>query len=129
APTPAMGAGRTDAGVHARGQAVGVRVPDKWDPLTLRRALNALLAEDVWVKAAYEMRPEFHARYSAIGRRYCYYVGTDEEAHSPFRRHVEWAVTRPLDRGALGEEAASILGDHAFRAFAVQGTAPEHDEH
>jgi len=76
-PTAALGSGRTDAGVHARGQAVGVRVPVKWTPDALRRALNAMLPEDVWVAAAYDMRPEFHARYSAISRRYSYYVGTD----------------------------------------------------
>src|SRR4029079_3654812 len=66
---PALGSGRTDAGVHARGQSVGVRVPEKWSPESLRRALNAILPEDVWVAAAYEMKPEFHARYSATSRR------------------------------------------------------------
>src|SRR6185503_12168653 len=65
----AQGAGRTDAGVHARGQAVGVRVPEKWNAGLLRRALNALFPEDMWVAAAHEMRPEFHARYSAMSRR------------------------------------------------------------
>src|SRR5436190_16353260 len=63
-PTAVVGSGRTDAGVHARGQAVGVRVPQKWTPDALRRALNAVLPEDVWVATAHEMRPEFHARYS-----------------------------------------------------------------
>src|SRR5688500_5793009 len=66
--TAALGSGRTDAGVHARGQAVGVRVPEKWTPDALRRAMNAVLPEDVWVAAAYEMRSEFHARYSATAR-------------------------------------------------------------
>src|SRR5918999_1464022 len=57
----ALGSGRTDAGVHARGQAVGVRVPERWTPSELRRALNALLRDDAWVAAAAEMRPDFHA--------------------------------------------------------------------
>ena len=61
----ALGAGRTDAGVHARGQAVGVRVPERWSAANLRRALNALLPRDIWVAAAHEMRPDFHARYRA----------------------------------------------------------------
>src|SRR5215216_4533987 len=63
-PVPVLGAGRTDAGVHARGQAAGVRVPEKWDAARLRRALNALLPDDLWVAEAFDMRPDFHARYS-----------------------------------------------------------------
>src|SRR5215216_3927747 len=81
----ALGAGRTDAGVHARGQAVGVRVPERWSAANLRRALNALLPRDIWVAAAHEMRPDFHARYRALARRYSYYVGTDERARCSAR--------------------------------------------
>lgn len=129
APVGVVGAGRTDAGVHARGQAAGVRVPDKWTPAALRRAMNALLPDDVWVAAAHAMRPEFHARYDATARRYGYAVGTDESARSPFRRHTELAEPRPLDRGALDAAAAALVGDHCFRAFAVRGTAPADDHH
>src|SRR5688572_1392503 len=74
---PALGSGRTDAGVHARGQAVGVRVAERWRASTLRRAMNATLPSDVWVAAASEMDPRFHARKSALSRRYSYHVGTD----------------------------------------------------
>ena len=49
APIAALGSGRTDSGVHARGQAVGVRVPDRWDVAKLRRALNSILPQDIWV--------------------------------------------------------------------------------
>lgn len=125
----ALGSGRTDAGVHARGQAVGVRVPAKWTPDALRRALNAVLPEDVWVAAAFDMRPEFHARYSAISRRYSYYVGTDDAARSPFRRRTEYPFEHRVDRDALDAAAAQILGAHSFRAFAVKGTAPARDSH
>jgi tRNA pseudouridine38-40 synthase len=128
-PTAALGSGRTDAGVHARGQAVGVRVPEKWTPAALRRALNAILPEDVWVAAGHEMRPEFHARYSATSRRYSYFVGTDDAAHSPFRRHIEYPFDFPLDRAALRAAAEPLVGEHSFRAFAVKGTAPPGDEH
>jgi tRNA pseudouridine38-40 synthase len=128
-PTPALGAGRTDAGVHARGQAAGVRVPARWDVPELRRALNAILPADLWVAAAFEMRPEFHARYSAVARRYSYAVGTDDEARSPFRRRWELAVQQPLGIEALAAAAAMLVGEHSFRAFAVQGTAPPDDHH
>src|SRR4051794_38375403 len=123
APVVALGSGRTDAGVHARGQAVGVRVPDRWDVTKLRRALNALLPADVWVADAIEMRAAFHARYSAIARRYSYYVGTDDEARSPFRVRYELPFLHSLDRAALDDAALAIEGDHCFRAFAVAGTA------
>lgn len=125
----ALGAGRTDAGVHARGQAAGVRVPSKWTASSLRRALNATLPDDVWVASAHEMRPEFHARYSARARGYRYVVGTDEEARSPFRRAWEWAYARPVDEERLAAAADAIVGEHGFRAFAVRGTAPADDDH
>ena len=128
-PVAALAAGRTDAGVHARGQAVGARVPARWGPVEMRRALNALLPVDVWVAEAFEMRSEFHARYSAVARRYCYYVGTDGCARSPFRRRWEWAVEQPLRRELLDGAARTVVGTHCFRAFAVQGTAPERDQH
>src|SRR5215203_2067481 len=76
-PVAALGSGRTDAGVHARGQAVGVRVPERWSPSAMRRALNALLPDDLWVADAHAMRDDFHARYGATARAYSYYVGTD----------------------------------------------------
>jgi tRNA pseudouridine38-40 synthase len=95
----------------------------------LRRALNALLPGDIWVAAAYEMQPHFHARYSAVSRAYSYRIGTDEEAHSPFRSPWEWAVKDPLDRRLLENAARTVLGDHCFRAYAVRGTAPERDSH
>ncbi len=125
----AVGSGRTDAGVHARGQAVGVRVPERWSATALRRAMNAVLPSDVWVARSADMQPEFHARYSAVSRRYSYYVGTDDEANSPFRTRFELPCDRALDRRALDASAASVEGEHSFRAFAVFGTAPAHDEH
>lgn len=128
-PVKVLGAGRTDAGVHATGQAAGVQVPAKWTPAALRKAMNAVLPGDCWVAAAIEMRPEFHARYSATARRYRYLVGTDEQARSPFRRRWELAVPHALDVAALRQEAAALPGEHGFRAFAVRGTAPEDDDH
>lgn len=128
-PVPALGSGRTDAGVHARGQAVGVRVGARWGPGTLRKAVNAVLPDDVWIAAAHAMRPEFHARYSATGRRYRYFVGTDEGVRSPFRRRWEHAVRGPVDTDLLAAAAGHLVGEHQFRAFAVQGTAPARDDH
>jgi tRNA pseudouridine38-40 synthase len=104
-------------------------VPDKWTAPMLRRSLNALLPDDVWVAAAHEMRPEFHARFSATSRRYAYQVGTDDEARSPFRRKTEWAYRHSFNRASLDESASLILGEHRFIGFAVRGTAPPTDSH
>jgi len=127
--TKAIGAGRTDAGVHARGQSVGAVVPESWSAARLRRALNAILPEEVWVAAAYEMAPEFHARYSAVARRYSYRVGIAETSRSPFRQRYEWYVEDRLDGAVLRDAADAIRGEHCFRAYAVRGTAPDTDDH
>lgn len=128
-PVRVTGAGRTDAGVHARGQVAGVEVPAHWTPDRLRHVLNAQLPGDVWVAAVHEMQPEFHARFSATSRRYSYAIGLDEAARSPFRRRWEWPMLRAIDREALAWCAASLLGEHRFLGFAVRGTAPAEDDH
>jgi tRNA pseudouridine38-40 synthase len=128
-PVRVMGAGRTDAGVHARGQAAGVEVPAQWTAERLRRAVNSQLPGDVWVARACEMQAGFNARFSATGRRYSYAVGLDDAAHSPFRRRWEFPCDRALDRQALDWCAGRTVGTHAFVAFAVRGTAPATDDH
>lgn len=123
------GAGRTDAGVHARGQAAGVTVPDHWDPGRLRRAVNGQLPDDVWVADAMAMREGFHARFSATSRRYRYAIGLGPAAASPFRRRWAAPWDRPLDRQALEWCAQQVVGTHRFFGFAVRGTAPAEDDH
>ena len=126
---PVIGAGRTDSGVHARGQAAGLRVPEKWTTKALRRSMNAILPDDVWVAAAFEMREDFHPRYSAISRSYSYFVGTDDLASSPFRRRHELVWRKPVEFARLTAAADQLVGRHCFRAFAVKGTAPDRDTH
>jgi tRNA pseudouridine38-40 synthase len=114
------GAGRTDAGVHALGMGVSFAVPARWSPGPLQRALNALLPRDCWVEQLTVMRPGFHARKSAVGRRYRYLIGTDDASASPFRRPYEWSLGRSLDVESLRQAAARIGGEHDFPAFAVR---------
>ncbi len=123
------GAGRTDAGVHALGQAASLHVPERWTSAEMKRALNAILPRDVRVSQSIDMRPAFHARFSATSRSYRYLVGTDDDAENPFRSKYEHAWHRPIDRSLLDSVAAMIVGDHCFRGFAVRGTAPESDNH
>jgi tRNA pseudouridine38-40 synthase len=123
----AVASGRTDAGVHATGQSVGVRVPPKWSPGELRRALNGVLPPTLWVAAATEMSPDFHPRYSAVSRSYSYRVAVGSAARSPFRRSYEYAWRHPVDAPLLNAASSLLVGEHRFAAFAVKGTAPPTD--
>jgi tRNA pseudouridine38-40 synthase len=125
-PTAASGAGRTDAGVHATGLGVSFPARARWEAAPLHRALNALLPRQCWVSRVDEMRPGFHARKSALARRYRYDIGTDEAAASPFRRPFEWALCRPLDPAALSAAATLLHGEHGFEAFAAKGQRKPH---
>ncbi len=129
-PVRVTGAGRTDSGVHARGQAAGVMVAAHWTPERIRRALNQQLPADVWIASAHEMVPSFHARFDAVSRRYSYVIGLTDESWSPFKRRflMPWGGAR-LDTDALAACASAVLGEHAFHGFAVRGTAPEDDDH
>jgi len=126
--TPAMGAGRTDTGVHALGQGVSFLGAERWaaDPGELRRALNALLPREIWVERVHVMRPGFDARRSAMARRYRYLIGTDEGAASPFRRPYEWALGRVLDGNLMESAAAALIGEHDFRGLAAAGANTVH---
>lgn len=126
APVSVTAAGRTDAGVHAEGLGVSFELPDRWNAAAARRAMNALLPDDCWAASVRTMRTGFHARRSALSRRYRYVVGTDEAAASPFRRHTEWALGRPLDVDAMNQAAAAIRGEHSFEAFSVRGQEKPH---
>jgi len=92
----------------------------------MHRALNALLPQDCWVKAVHPMEPGFHARKSALSRRYRYDIGLDDESASPFRRRFEWSLPRALDLDLLCAAAELIHGEHDFRAFAAKGDKPHH---
>ncbi len=118
-PVRVQAAGRTDAGVHALGLGVSMTLPDRWTPAQLGRALNALLPSDCFVVDVREAVAGFQARRAATERRYRYLIGTDRMSGSPFRRHHEWPLGRPLDVGRLGMAAGRILGIHDFKGFSV----------
>jgi tRNA pseudouridine38-40 synthase len=116
-------AGRTDTGVHATGQVASLAVEGGPPLERAADALNAALPEDVAVLTA-EPAPEgFHARFSARSRSYRYRVLTGRRAPLQARRALWWP--RPVDEGALHEAAASLAGEHDFRAFTP--TETQHD--
>ena len=116
-------AGRTDAGVHARGQVVHVDVPvAAWSGAEDRTGrvlarLTGLLPPDVRVRAAGLAPGGFDARFSALWRRYAYRVCDDEAAADPLRRHETLWYFRRLDLAAMNEAGRQCLGEHDFAAF------------
>lgn len=117
-------AGRTDAGVHARGQIVSVAVEGGPPVERAAQALNACLPDDAAVIAAEDAPPGFHARFSARSRTYRYRVWC-RRTPSPFERRRSLWHPRPIDADRLAASAALICGEHDFRAFTP--TETQHD--
>jgi tRNA pseudouridine38-40 synthase len=111
-----VGAGRTDAGVHASAQVAHVETTAALDPQTWRRALNAVLPSDVKIIAVDYVPSEFHARFSAIGKRYRYRL-LNRPTPSPLERRTAWHIPQQLNRAAMRRAASLIVGRHDFRAF------------
>ncbi|MDT7538485.1 MAG: tRNA pseudouridine38-40 synthase [Actinomycetota bacterium] len=111
-------AGRTDAGVHARGQVAHVDLPsDVADDRLLRRKLNGLLPLDVRVRRVRAAPLGFDARFSASSRTYCYRVADRPEIVDPLRRTEVYVVPRPLDLDAMRAACPPMLGEHDFAAY------------
>lgn len=111
-----LGAGRTDSGVHARGQVVSFLLAWGHGPEALQRALNANLPPDIAVLAVDEVALGFHPRYDARRRAYEYVI-YNAPCRSPLRRFQSWHVRRPLDLDRLNEAAGSLVGKHDFATF------------
>jgi tRNA pseudouridine38-40 synthase len=113
-----IGAGRTDAGVHATGQVVSCWVDTRLDDATLMRAVNARLPQDVAVRALRTVDDGFHARRSALERVYEYRI-TQGSVRPVLDRARAWHVSGSLDVAAMQAAADRFVGTHDFRAFAV----------
>ena len=116
------GAGRTDAGVHALAQVATVGLEAGIDPPALARALNAVLPPDVRVLSVQGVEPQFHARFSAVGKVYEYRIVNAPMVSAFLYRYV-WHVAQPLDVGAMREGSALLIGTHDFAAFQGAGSA------
>lgn len=123
---PTVCAGRTDAGVHARGQVVSFDVDaaelrDR-TPHALRRSLNALTHDAITVRAV-EQRPcGFSARFDAIEREYRYRICLDD-VPPIFMRDFSWHIPAALDVAAMEEGAAHLIGEHDFKSFCMAVSA------
>lgn len=111
-----QGAGRTDAGVHALGQVMHLRVAGSVTerPESLCRKLNDLLPADIVILALERAKASFHARHAAVSRTYVYQVSTRKQA---FTKKLVWWVKEPLDIGRMARAAQLLRGRHDFTAF------------
>ena len=121
-PVQVIGAGRTDAGVHALGQVVNFRcdpwrIPVEKTPL----AMNPLLSKDISVLMAEPVPQDFHARFSATAKTYRYSI-YHHRIMSPLQRLYCHHEPRRLDTGAMKQAAQYLLGTHDFKSFQAQGT-------
>jgi len=116
------GAGRTDTGVHARGQVVNFDAGDwKIGAERVAYALKSLLPEDIVALESVEVEPSFHARYSAVAKAYRYSI-YNGKIIDPFLRLYSYHIPYPLDEEAMREGAQALLGKHDFSAFRALGT-------
>lgn len=112
---------RTDTGVHALGMVAHVEIPRAESKMPLAKvplALNAFLPEDIRVLAAQRCPASFHARFSASGKQYRYFLW-NHRAMNPLLRHLAWHVPRRLDLAPMRAAAKAFLGTHDFKSFAT----------
>lgn len=112
-----IGAGRTDSGVHARGQVANFRTDSAMAVREVHKALNALLPEDICIHSAEEVPAKFHARFDAVQRRYSYRISF---VKTSIARRYCWFLGYDLDVNAMNRSASTILGEHNFKSFSKE---------
>lgn len=116
-----IGSGRTDAGVHARGQVANFRTGSAIPLTAFHQGLNSLLPRDIAVLAATEAEPAFHARKSARSKTYEYRI-LNRGNRSPLHRNYAWWIAPRLEVAAMAQAAAILPGEHDFTAFRASGS-------
>jgi len=113
-----QGAGRTDAGVHAKAQGVLIWMQKHWEPYRLLAALNAHLPADIRVMAVLESPYGFFPRHDAVAKRYVYRLDEGASAN-PFLEMRRWHLygTEPIDREEILSAASNLIGTHDFSSF------------
>ncbi len=119
-PVTVDGAGRTDSGVHALGQVASFECPKPFPASRLQQALNNILPPDVRIISANTAADDFHARYSACGKRYIYLIDQQAEANA-FNCRYGWHLQGKLNIDAMRAAAALLVGEHDFYHFSARG--------
>jgi len=133
APARVHASGRTDTGVHARGQVAHFDLARRVEPRRLLLGLNAVLPDSIRVTALAAAPGAFHARYSATGKEYRYFIWNGPQT-PPWLRGWRTPMRDPLDVAAMRAAAAPLIGEHDFAAFSanphreIEGTVRRLDE-
>jgi len=117
-----IGAGRTDAGVHALGQVANFKTEKLFAEKKWKDALNALLPEEIMIRRVEFVSSGFHARYSSIKKSYFYQIGLKR---SPFLFKKEWTILYPLNVSAMKKAVSYLIGKHDFSSFASSASESE----
>ena len=111
-----QGSGRTDAGVHAKGQVAHVHLQNEWQPEKIKDYVNYYLPEDIAVLEVEKVEERFHARLLATSKTYEYRIAKGKKA-DVFQRKYVHVIEEPLDVAAMNEAAKKLIGTHDFKAF------------
>ncbi len=120
-----IGAGRTDAGVHALGQVANFRIDHRLEPERYRDALNYYLQDDIRVKSSEAVDIDFHSRFGASARHYRYVVSPERSA---INRNLRLHYPHKIDLSLLKEAGEAVLGTHDFAPFCVVASRKENNE-
>ena len=120
-PVTLAGSGRTDAGVHARGQVASFCAETGMDPPTLKKGVNRLMKHPIVLTDCARVPDDFHARFSAVSKEYHYYVLNREDPCAIGRDYI-WHIHRPLDLPTMNQCCQAICGTHDFRSFENAGS-------
>ncbi|MDI6827810.1 MAG: tRNA pseudouridine(38-40) synthase TruA [Armatimonadota bacterium] len=121
-PTKVIGAGRTDAGVHAIGQVISFRAGGTIPIDRFRPALNGILPKDIRIKTVEQVPDRFHARYSAKARTYIYLI-LNRDIPSALLGRYTWQVVEPLNLEKMAAAGKKLVGVHDFASFGMPDKA------
>lgn len=122
--TAVTGTSRTDSGVHAHEFTCHFDCGDNIPLEAFLKGLNSVLPSDIAVTDCKVVENDFHARYNAKGKTYCYYIYNSNKKE-PFVSRYSWQIERNLDIGKMNDFAKSIIGKHDFYAFSSSGRTVE----
>ena len=124
-PVALIGAGRTDAGTHARGQVANFRIHTRLTPEIFQKGLNSLLSDDIVIRSCTNADPTFHARFDVKSKTYAYRI-LNRSLPAAIGRQYAWFIREPLDLAAMRRALTHIVGSHDFRSFEGAGSPRSH---